>query len=135
MRNRSELAVGATLVAALVLFLYSTLRVGGCSMISPPGRHMTARFDDASGVERRTDVLIAGVRVGEVERVELEAGRARITLRIDDESTRIPLDSTVAVRSRGLLGERVVEITPGRATRSPTPGTPRTSISSSTAWR
>jgi phospholipid/cholesterol/gamma-HCH transport system substrate-binding protein len=116
-RNRSELAVGATLIAALLLFLYSTLRVGGCSMISPSGRHMTARFDDASGVERRTDVLIAGVRVGEVEQVELEAGRARITLRIENESTRIPLDSTVAVRSRGLLGERVVEITPGSAAR------------------
>lgn len=117
MRNRSELAVGATLVVALLLFLYSTLRVGGCSVISPDGRRVTARFDDASGVERRTDVLIAGVRVGEVEAVDLEAGRARLTLRIEDEVTRIPLDSTVAVRSRGLLGERVVEITPGSAAR------------------
>ncbi|MEN8181219.1 MAG: MlaD family protein [Myxococcota bacterium] len=117
MRRRPELAVGLTLIAALALFFYSTLRVGGCGFVRSSGRHMTARFDDASGVQRRTDVLIAGVRVGEVEGVELESGRARLTLRIDDDGTRIPLDSTVAIRSRGLLGERIVEITPGSANR------------------
>jgi phospholipid/cholesterol/gamma-HCH transport system substrate-binding protein len=109
--------VGLTLTAALALFLYSSLRVGGCSGLSTPGTRLTARFDDASGVEARTEVRIAGVRVGEVERAELEAGRARLTLRLDAAAARVPIDSLVAVRSRGLLGERIVEIEPGSAER------------------
>jgi phospholipid/cholesterol/gamma-HCH transport system substrate-binding protein len=110
---RSELAVGITILASLAVFLGTTLRLGGCSFVERPGAHIAARFDDAAGVEARSPVLIAGVRVGEVERVELEAGRARLVLRIDPGRAEVPIDSTVAIRSRGLLGERVVEIVPG----------------------
>jgi phospholipid/cholesterol/gamma-HCH transport system substrate-binding protein len=108
--------VGLTLAAALALLLYSSLRVGGCGALAPSGTRLTARFEDASGVEARTEVRVAGVRVGEVERAELDAGRARLTLRIDP-AVRVPIDSLVAVRSRGLLGERIVEIELGSAER------------------
>ena len=110
---RSELAVGITILASLALFLGTTLRLGGCAWLPSPGTRLAARFDDAAGVEARSAVLIAGVRVGEVERVELEAGRARLVLRVDASRAEVPIDSTVAIRSRGLLGERVVEIVPG----------------------
>jgi phospholipid/cholesterol/gamma-HCH transport system substrate-binding protein len=113
-RERSELAVGLMVVAALALFLYGSLRVGGCAWVEPPGKRLSARFDDAAGVEPRTAVRIAGVRVGEVERVELEEGRALLVLRLDEDAP-VPIDSGVAIRSRGLLGERVVEILPGSA--------------------
>ncbi len=76
-----------------------------------------AHFDDAAGVTPRTEVQIAGVRVGAVESIDLDGGRARITLRIDDGTLAIPLDSTVVIRSRGLLGERVVALEPGEAQR------------------
>jgi phospholipid/cholesterol/gamma-HCH transport system substrate-binding protein len=55
--------------------------------------------------------------VGEVESVELEEGRARMTLRIDDRGQEIPLDSTAVIRSHGLLGERVVELVRGSSGR------------------
>jgi phospholipid/cholesterol/gamma-HCH transport system substrate-binding protein len=110
---RSELAVGITILLSLALFLATTLRLGGCAWLPSPGTRLAARFDDAAGVEARSAVLIAGVRVGEVERVELEAGRARLVLNVDASRAEVPIDSTVAIRSRGLLGERVVEIVPG----------------------
>jgi phospholipid/cholesterol/gamma-HCH transport system substrate-binding protein len=110
---RPELAVGITLLASLALFFATTLRLGGCAWAPRPGTRLDARFDDAAGVEPRSPVLFAGVRVGEVEGVELDAGRARLVLRIDAERAEVPIDSLVAIRSRGLLGERVVEIVPG----------------------
>ncbi len=111
--QRAELWVGATVLAALALFLYATFRVGGCAWVEVPGRRLVARFDDAAGVELRTEVTVAGVRVGEVESVRLDGGRARVTLRIEETGLELPVDSVARIRSRGLLGERQVEIVPG----------------------
>lgn len=115
--RRSELWVGATVLTAVAIFLYASFRLDGCAWFEPGGRHFVAHFDDAAGVVPRTAVEIAGVRVGQVERLELEGGRARLVLRIEDPSVRIPIDSTVEIRSRGLIGERVVEIVPGQSSQ------------------
>lgn len=116
-RRRSDFTVGLTVIAALAIFFFSTLEIGSCSLLQPSGLRLVTRFDDAGGVEPRTEVRIAGVRVGEVESVALEDGRARMTLRIDDPAQEIPLDSTVVIRSRGLLGERVVQVVRGESDR------------------
>lgn len=116
-RERSEFAVGFMVLAAFAVFFYSTLRVGACSFMESSGTRITAHFDDASGVGPRTEVSVAGVRVGEVESVELEAGRARLVLRIEDEDLSLPIDSEVTIRSRGMLGERLVAIEPGASDR------------------
>lgn len=117
-RHRSDFAVGLTVIAALTIFFFSTLEIGSCALFAPSGLRVIARFDDAGGVEPRTEVRMAGVRVGEVEKVELEDGRARMILRIEDDvSPRIPMDSAVVIRSRGLLGERLVELVQGQSDR------------------
>ncbi len=114
-RDRAELAVGVTVLAALGLLLFSTFRIGGCAWMEPSGTRLIARFDDAAGVDPRTDVLVAGVKVGEVDAVDLEGGRARLTLRMTAPDLGVPADSTVRIRSRGLLGEKVIEIVRGEA--------------------
>ncbi len=116
-RQRSEFWVGLTVLAALGVFLWATFRLGACAALAPEGTRLAARFDDASGVTPRTEVTVAGVQVGEVERVALDGERARLVLRIDDPDVAIPVDSTVRIRSRGLLGERLIEIVPGRGER------------------
>lgn len=113
MGQRAELWVGLTVVAALGVFLYATFRLGSCGWLEPSGRRYVARFDDAAGVVARTEVTVAGVRVGQVEAIELDDGRARLRLRIEDPEVELPIDSVVTIRSRGLLGERLVEIVPG----------------------
>jgi phospholipid/cholesterol/gamma-HCH transport system substrate-binding protein len=117
-RDRADLAVGLTVLAALALLVASSMRIGACALLEPAGTRLVARFDDAAGVEPRTEILIAGVRVGEVEQVSLEQGRARMLLRVEADGVAVPADSTVAIRSRGLLGERVVEIVRGESDRA-----------------
>jgi phospholipid/cholesterol/gamma-HCH transport system substrate-binding protein len=117
MRERSEIAVGLTVLAALGIFLYSTFRIGACSLGAPAGVRLLAHFDDAAGVGPRTEVQIAGVEVGSVEAVALEEGRARLVLRLADPAPEVPIDSRVAIRSRGLLGERVVVVELGEDER------------------
>jgi len=116
-QQRREIWVGVMVIGALSMLFASTMRLGACGPQGSQGMQVHATFDNAAGVERRTDVLVAGVKVGEVDSVHLDAGRARIGLRIDDGGLTLPADSIVSIRSRGLLGERVVEIQRGDSQR------------------
>jgi phospholipid/cholesterol/gamma-HCH transport system substrate-binding protein len=64
-------------------------------------------------------VDIAGVPVGEIKRVELEQGRAVVTMQIKDKySHMIKRDATMLLRPKTGLKDMIVELDPG------TPGTP-----------
>ncbi len=113
-RSHLDLLVGLFVLSALALLMWSTMRIGALPGLSvKEGRMFLARFDNVGGLDLETDVLVAGVPVGKVAKIELEGHDARVTLRIEDPQLRIPIDSVVAIRSRGLLGERVLEILPG----------------------
>lgn len=112
MQNAARsLKVGALLVAAAVggVALYRGL-------FQSQGRGDTYRvhaiFNDATGLVPRSRVLTAGIAIGEIERISLEGGRARVDLRIQ---TTVPLhrNGTVARRAVSLLGEFLLVVTPG----------------------
>jgi phospholipid/cholesterol/gamma-HCH transport system substrate-binding protein len=82
MQNAARsLKVGALLVAAAVggVALYRGL-------FQSQGRGDTYRvhaiFNDATGLVPRSRVLTAGIPVGEIERIRLEGGMARVNVRI-----------------------------------------------------
>jgi len=113
-RGRLELLVGLFVLGAVALLMWGTMQIGALpGLFEAEGRQFFARFDNVGGLDLETDVLIAGVPVGKVAAIELVGHEARVSLRIEDPSLQIPVDSAVAIRSRGLLGERVLEILPG----------------------
>ncbi len=115
-RERPEVAVGGFLLVTMLLLFWGTLQIGGFpSLFGTSGKTFIANFENAAGLELEADVMIAGVPVGKVDAVGLAGLNARVTLRVDDPALAIPEDSVVAIRSRGLLGERVIEIVPGRS--------------------
>lgn len=77
------------------------------------GYRIVARFDAAGqGLIPGSDVKIRGVNVGRVDDIDLEAGRARVTLFIDADE-RIPVTAQAVVRPKTLFGEKFVDIIPG----------------------
>ncbi len=115
-RSQLELLVGLFVLSAFALLMWSTMQIGALTgVFAKEGRMFLARFDNVGGLDIETDVLVAGVPVGKVAKIELLGHDARVSLRIEDPQLRIPIDSVVAIRSRGLLGERVIEILPGRS--------------------
>jgi len=78
------------------------------------GYTVWAHFEDAQGLVPRSRVLIAGIRVGYIERIRLDGDRARIDLNIESE---VPLhrDATVSKRTASILGEALLVIAPGSA--------------------
>lgn len=114
--NKLEWSVGAFIAmgfaCALVLAFASTNsadRIGGGSY------ELTARFSNLGELKPRAPVKIAGVRVGEVAGVRLDpmSYDAVVTLRLSEAAGELPLDTSAAIYTSGLLGERYVGLTPG----------------------
>ena len=78
---------------------------------------LTVRFDNASGLLKGSDVLLAGARIGKVAagpRLVREGGGVAVPLKIYDY-VKVPEGTKFAVGSSGLLGDRFVVVTPPTA--------------------
>jgi phospholipid/cholesterol/gamma-HCH transport system substrate-binding protein len=74
---------------------------------------LTVRFNDASGLLKGTDVLLAGARIGKVAgapRLVREGSGIAVPLKIYDH-IKIPEGTKFTVGSSGLLGDRFVNVT------------------------
>lgn len=72
---------------------------------------LTAAFTDATGIIAGDEVRMAGVRIGKVGGVEVERGRAVVTMKIDDRYD-VPRGARFEMRWRNLLGQRFVQVVP-----------------------
>ena len=75
---------------------------------------LTVRFNDASGLLKGSDVLLAGARIGKVAggpRLVREGGGVDVPLNIYDY-VKVPEGTKFTVGSSGLLGDRFVVVTP-----------------------
>ena len=74
-----------------------------------------ARFQNIGQLKERAPVKIAGVRIGDVQSIQLEPQRmdALVTLSISKKYDEIPDDSSAAIFTSGLLGDQYVGIEPG----------------------
>ncbi|HET6604853.1 MAG TPA: outer membrane lipid asymmetry maintenance protein MlaD [Xanthomonadaceae bacterium] len=114
--NRVELSVGAFIImgfacAVVLAFASTNLR----NRLTGEQYTVTARFANSGELKPRAPVKIAGVKIGEVSEIRLDPGNyeAIATLSISHEAGELPADSSAAIYTSGLLGERYVGITPG----------------------
>jgi len=108
-----DTAVGIFVLAGLLALAYLSVQVGGLSYTGPGGLRLVATFDEIGGLKERAAVVVAGVKVGQVEKITLnEYLRARVVLDLDP-TVEIPVDSSVAIRTSGLLGDQYLSIEPG----------------------
>ncbi|MDO8738492.1 MlaD family protein [Candidatus Deferrimicrobium sp.] len=108
-----EARVGIFVLLGLIVLTFFTFRVSKWGLIAEKGYRLTVDFDTAAGLEPKSDVKMAGVPIGKVEEIQLVGNRARLVLRIH-QGIRIPIDSVGTIQTQGLLGEKYVEILPGK---------------------
>lgn len=119
--ERAELVVGAVVLAIAAGFLaWSTDAFGGATQGSYPLR---AAFPSVDGVEKGTEVRLAGVRIGRVSDVRLnpETYFAEAELRVP-QTILLPTDSAALIQSDGLLGGSYIELQPGGSDEMLAPG-------------
>jgi phospholipid/cholesterol/gamma-HCH transport system substrate-binding protein len=112
-----EAKVGFFVVIAILMLAYMSMKVGVFRYGIDQGYPVHAYFDSAEGLVIGVPVEIAGVEVGQVKEITLEEGRAKVTLLLEPD-LQVSQEARAALRTRGVLGDRYVEIIPGP------PGTP-----------
>jgi phospholipid/cholesterol/gamma-HCH transport system substrate-binding protein len=114
--RKIEISVGLFVFVGLVAVAFLAVRIGGGQLaLSASATQLTqARFTNASGLKPGSTVRVAGVPVGTVTEVKLKQDEmaALVTLRIDS-SLKLDDDTSAAVRSAGLIGEKFISLKPG----------------------
>lgn len=111
--NSTEVVVGGAVLALAIGFAVYAGQISGFAG-GGSGYPLVASFRSAEGVNLGTDVRLAGVKVGSVTDISLDAKTFRALTEFSvREGVLIPDDSSVVVSSEGLLGGNFVEILPG----------------------
>lgn len=112
-QDTTEVLVGGVVLAAAITFAVYAGQATGLSG-SSSGYELNASFRSLEGVNVGTDVRLAGVKIGTVTNVTLNAETYRADTRFSVlDGIEIPDDSAVVIASEGLLGGNFVEIMPG----------------------
>lgn len=97
----------------ILLFLWVTF--GGPTPFKAKPYQIKVPFNEATQLAEQSDVRISGVNVGKVQGIELAPNReqALATVDIDDKYGPIPMGTRAILRTKTLLGETYIELTPG----------------------
>jgi phospholipid/cholesterol/gamma-HCH transport system substrate-binding protein len=115
----SQVRMGIFIVVALLLFAAGVLLMGNKTKMFVSKGKLSLIMTDVAGLKVGAPVWLAGVDVGVVTSIRFErpdqANEVEITLEVDQGSLRkIGKDSTITIKTRGLMGEKYVDITPSR---------------------
>lgn len=100
--------VGLFVLAGLVAIGYMSLTIGGLTLGAQETMTLYASFDEIGGLKERAPVSIAGVKVGEVESIDLDEDyRARVTMRVRAD-LELSVDTLASIMTAGLLGDRFI---------------------------
>ncbi len=105
-----DFVVGLFVLGGLGAVAYLSLGVGGLSLRRAGGFKLYADFDEIGGLKPRAQVVISGVKVGQVDSIALdESYRARVALDLDP-GLKLPVDTSASIMTSGLLGDRYVSL-------------------------
>ncbi len=118
-KKMTETLVGLFMILGIVALGFMAIQVSGLSWYANKTNYykVTADFDNVGGLKVRAPVMIAGVSVGEVANIALNASdyRARVTLLVDQDKAKLPTDTSASIYTQGLLGSNYINLSPGYA--------------------
>ena len=120
-RVKLELAVGAFVLLGLICLGYLSIKLGKLEVLGGQAYELQAEFDSASGLKPGAAVEIAGVEVGRVKTISLRGDRATVSLAIWN-GERLYSDAIASIKTRGIIGEKFVALSPGAAGEVLKPG-------------
>lgn len=102
--------VGVVVLVALGAFVWMFGQVREGIGDDAAGYRVFAVFEDASGLNPKSRVTIAGIDVGELAEIELLGDQAKVWIRVN---TPLRSDAIVAKKQTSLLGEYALQLSPG----------------------
>jgi len=116
-----ELAVGIFVLAGLICLGYLSIKLGKMEIVGGRGYELSALFPSVGGLKTGSPIVVAGVEVGRVTSIALENYQARVRISLP-QNLKIQEDAIASIKTKGLIGEKYVEITPGGSEKILKPG-------------
>jgi phospholipid/cholesterol/gamma-HCH transport system substrate-binding protein len=116
-----EFIVGVFLALGIVCLAYLSIKVARREFFNADGYEVQAVFTNCSGLRPGSSVMIAGVEIGRVKRIVLQDYEAKVQMVIQKGIT-LQKDSIASIKTKGLIGEKYIEISPGGAPEKIEPG-------------
>jgi len=116
-----ELVVGLFLIIGIGCLGWMSIKLARKEFFARNGYQVQATFSNGSGLHRGTPVVIAGVEIGRVLSVGLEDYEAKVRLVIQ-QGVVLQSDTIASIKTRGLIGEKYIELAPGASDKPIQPG-------------
>lgn len=108
--------LGMFVTIGLVLFVMAVYFIGKQKNLFGSTFHITSQFKTVSGLEVGNNVRFSGINVGTVEQIQLKNDSTVRVILVMKEDVRkfIKTDATASIGSDGLMGDKVLTISPGQ---------------------
>src|SRR6202049_232932 len=109
--------LGLFIVATLLILAVGIFVIGNNQLRFQPTYRLKAEFQNVKGLSEGGDVRVGGIHKGTVKQIDLPSqpdGKVTVVMDLEN-ATRdiIKRDSTAAIKSEGLLGDKYVEVSFG----------------------
>lgn len=113
-KGKLEFTVGIFVLVGVVCLGYLAIKLGKLELIGGNYYELHAEFSSISGLKRGAPVEIAGVQVGRVKDIGLKDDQASVVLVVQDGIV-VYSDAIASIKTRGIIGEKFMELSPGGA--------------------
>lgn len=112
-----EVGVGLFIALGLAAFLVLAMQVSNLSALGDAeGYRISASFENIGGLKVRSPVTLAGVRIGRVTAIGIDAQTFEAVVEMTIVPRyELPEDTSASIYTAGLLGEQYVGLEPGGA--------------------
>jgi phospholipid/cholesterol/gamma-HCH transport system substrate-binding protein len=121
-QSNIELSVGAFVLLGVALIVWFAVQAGAGVAIGASTYEVKARFTNIGGLKPGSQVLIAGVPIGRVEKIGLDAQYSAIVHMSVRQNVRLPSDTIASIKTSGLIGDKFIALAPGADSGNLPPG-------------
>lgn len=115
-RVKYEFWVGIFLLIGIAAMIFLSLKVANIQgFTNNKSYEISATFDNIGGLKVRAPLKVGGVVIGRVTDIKLDPKTyfPVVTIAIDDKYNDIPDNSSLSIKTSGLLGEQYVSLVVG----------------------
>ena len=121
-QSNIELSVGTFVLLGIAAIVWFAIQAGAGAAIGGSSYELNARFANIGGLKAGSQVFIAGVPVGRVEKIDLNAQYAAVVRLTVKREVQLPADTIASIKTNGLIGDKYVALAPGADSNNLSPG-------------
>jgi phospholipid/cholesterol/gamma-HCH transport system substrate-binding protein len=121
-QSNIEMSVGAFVLLGLAVIVWFAIQAGAGAAIGDSTYEINARFTNIGGLKAGSQVFIAGVPVGRVEKINLNSEYAAVVRLNVKREVHLPSDSIASIKTSGLIGDKYIALSPGADSKDLPPG-------------